>query len=385
MFFSKDLHGRNPFDVVISSQDFQRLKFFLDFILNNYKITEIDNIGECFRSDFFVQMLASHEYTSESINDFLDYLFSKPPSFPDQLIYKALKEPYLGLTEKSDLNEQDLKDLLLKNPSQLNNESSVKQQILGKMLYFPSLLNSGDSKTLEIFKMISSLEPSNPIFRNNTIIKILEFKWDSYGRKEFFSNAVLFCLFLIIYLLNANYFLVLRLEDEEKNVDSINYLVSLSLDCLIICFVLKHTYDEIIQMRALTIQYYLKSLWNHIDLIVIVLSLTTTILDIFSCTEIFENKDILKEMHSITILLTFLRVLSFARGIEGTCFVINLVTQVLKDIKYFLFFTIFFIVSMSCSGKLKFFSVLIYFSQFSFCKWTFPMIISIVFSCSTEK
>ena len=159
-------------------------------------------------------------------------------------------------------------------------------------------------------------------------------------------EALNFLIFLGIYLLNANYFLVCRVEDESY------YIYSLILDAVIIIFVIFHASKEFKQLEADNFQAYFSSIWNYIDTILIVLSLITTIFDVLSCLEIWTYFEMLKVFHAFTIFSIYLRIFSFARGIEGSSFMIKLIIQVVWDIRYFLLLMFIFIIAMTSSGNL---------------------------------
>ena len=122
------------------------------------------------------------------------------------------------------------------------------------------------------------------------------------------------------------------------------------LDTIILLFVIHHFYQEMQQFLANKYMAYFSSLWNYIDIIVIILSFATTTFDILSCVEIWKYSSVLKAMHSFTIFFGYLRLLSFARGIEGSSFMIKLIIQVLMDIRYFLLLMFVLIFALMSSG-----------------------------------
>ena len=154
----------------------------------------------------------------------------------------------------------------------------------------------------------------------------------------------------LIYMLNADYFVILRLEDEKNGEDSQIYIYSLILDTLILFYVVRRIYFESQQMLAEKIAEYFSSLWNNIDVTLIVLSFFTTIFDILSCVEIWEYPSALKGLHALTIFFGYLRILSYARGIEGSSFMIKLIIKVMYDIRYFLLLMFIFIFALTSSG-----------------------------------
>ncbi len=98
------------------------------------------------------------------------------------------------------------------------------------------------------------------------------------------------------------------------------------------------------------INNYFNSFWNINDILYISFCLISTMLDLCSCFNLFLEYDILKAMQTLTIFFAFFRLMSYARGIEGSSFMIKLIMQVIKDIRYFLVLMILFIVTLSSSG-----------------------------------
>ena len=233
----------------------------------------------------------------------------------------------------------------MENKGNLNEGAVMKEIVRAKCLYVNSFLDYNNQDTIDVFKGICDFEATNPIFSHIALIKILEFKWQTYARRQYFIEALNFLIFLILYIVNADYFSIERL----KNEDSIQYIYSLVLDVIILCFAIHHVYGEIQQFIALKLKYF-SSLWNIIDVILITLILLTTVLDILSCFQIWHYSTILKSFDSVTIFFGYIRILSYARGIEGSSFMIKLIIEVMYDIRYFLFLMFIFVIALTSSG-----------------------------------
>ena len=94
-----------------------------------------------------------------------------------------------------------------------------------------------DPFTNQFFKAIIEFEPTNEIFAHPALVKILEYKWDRYARRTFFLEALSYLMFLVVYLINANYFVVERLRDNSDE-DSDVVFWSLIMNAFIVCFVI---------------------------------------------------------------------------------------------------------------------------------------------------
>ena len=155
-------------------------------------------------------------------------------------------------------------------------------------------------------------------------------------------------MFLVVYLINANYFVVERLKNSSDE-DSDVVFWSLIMNAFIVCFVIGHMYDEGKQLIVAKLKYF-SSIWNIIDVFLVFFALVTTTFDIMSCLEVWNHPESLKSLHAFTIFLGYLRILSFARGIEGSSFMVKLIIEVLYDIRYFLLLMFIFIFALTSSG-----------------------------------
>ena len=359
LFFTKDLHMRNCFDIVTKTEESNLFTKFLSYILENTSMQELRDMDEsydCFDTDFFKKLMMMFEDNPKLINSFLDFIFTKPIDFPENFTFKSLKQPILTAEEGPVLDEDKVNEITLKNSKMIDEKASMKEVLNAKCLYCNSFLDYNNEATIDVFKGISQFEPTNDIFSHIALIKLLDYKWENYARRIYFLEALSFFLFLALYLLNANYLVIVRFEDEASDEQSDIWIYSLICDFLIICFVMNNLYLEIQQLISLNFADYFSSLWNNIDVILIILCFFTTIFDILSCIQVWQYPMLLKTMHSFTIFFGYLRILSYASGIEGSSFMIKLIIQVIYDIRYFLFLMFIFIVALTSSGNYLYFT-----------------------------
>ena len=321
--------------------------------MRNYSIQKLAQLpeGHCFDSKFFKKLLLMFEDDPKPIESYLDFIFTEPTNFPRNFTYFSLKQPIVTSENEPILNEIKIKEMYSKNKSCIDEEKSMNEIVNAKCLFSDSLLDNNNKDTIDVFKKISDLEPTNEIFSHVALAKILEYKWERYAKRMYFLEALSFIIFLAIYLINANYLLILRIKEEFNDQESNAYIFSLVIDVFIIICVIFHISQELKQILTEKIRRYFSSIWNTVDVILIMLSLTTTILDILSCLDFLDGFDVLKTMHAFTIFFIYLRIFSYARGIEGSSFMIKLIIQVVWDIRYFLLLMFIFIIALSSSGK----------------------------------
>ena len=326
---------------------------FLTYILENTSISSLERMSgdqsKFFDTSFFQKLMKMFEDDPKLINSFLDFIFAEPFDFPWNFTSKSINKPILATEAEPRLNRERIIEIYAKNPNSFNAQTSIKEKVNAKCLFSNSFLDYNNEVTIEVFKGISQFEPTNAIFSNITLINILDYKWENYARRIYFTEAFNFLLFLAIYLLNANYFLTLRFEDNDEDLGNIR-IYSIVCDSIILCLVMKYMFSEVQQLISLRLADYFSSLWNIVDVTLISFCFISTIFDILSCVQVWEDRAILKSMHAFTIFFGYLRILSYARGIEGSSFMIKLIIQVIFDIKYFLLLMFIFIVALTSSG-----------------------------------
>lgn len=356
-FFEKDIHGRNIFDVVFFKKNGELLKNLIDYLIKTYPLIETEKQADLLRY-FDVgklnQMLDIFENDPSTVGSLLDYMFTKPLNYPKNYVYDALEYLVMILMEENELNTLKL-DGILKNHYQKTIENKKKyvgkEIVVARCLFIDELINCSSLETRKFFYKISNFESTDELFGNFTINKILEYKWEAYGRKAFLSEGLLFLVFLIVFLINSTYIFPIRLEVEIDGIENnIFFQSALILDIALLGYLGYHIKMEIMQCWYFSVREYLESLWNHFDIILIFLAVPSISLDMISCFIGTKAKDILKVLNSLTIFFSFLRLISYARGIDGSAFMVRLIIQVIIDMKYFLLLMYIFIIGLGYSG-----------------------------------
>jgi len=358
-FFQRDIHGRNCFDIAFLNRDTKLFKDFLIFIRKKFKITDLDKrYREYLNTKFFYKMFLIFEDNS-IISEFLSFMFAAPLEFPPNHmsfrmknpIFKALSEPSLPLKslEKILKKIKEKQSTLEKKKKPDAKEILELDELVSAKCFYPcDFLDYSNEATGEIFKLISEFDPMNEIFESDAIIKLLEYKWNKYAKKRYFSEAGMFLIFLLIYIINVDFLFISRMGTAVNELTEGHLIFSICsgiIDVIIFIFVFRLINIERNQLKYFGFSGYFSSFWNYITF-----SLTSTFLDLISCLDVYSNFDLLKSMQSLTIFFAFFRLMSYARGFEGSSFMIKLIIRVIFDIRYFLILMILFIISLSCSG-----------------------------------
>ena len=159
LFFNTDIHGRNCFDILSETHELNIFTSFLNYILKNSSMKDLENLqdGHCFDSKFFKKLIGLFQDDSKLVNQFLDFVFSQPIDFPENLSYRSLKKPIIINMNESSLNRESLEKQLEQNKNLLveDDEEAMKEIVLAKCLYCPSFLDYEDPFTNQFFKAIS--------------------------------------------------------------------------------------------------------------------------------------------------------------------------------------------------------------------------------------
>lgn len=361
---------------------YQKMKFFsyeckLQRKLQPIKIKNKDEIAS--RSNiysFLNKLLEIFGKDTKIISNFFEnsYFDIDAACFPDNYSIEELSQPFFTVIHQiSDLNKSSSLDRLLK-PSQTGGllyyimiHNLIANLISKLFKYFATktwkitnvqckicLLNGVTDITedsLRFHKQIMTFEPNNPIFSNKIFQMLINYKWQTYGRKILLIKFAAMLTVFLLYLANFIYIQPVRLEvlDPEFNHYKI---ASLVLDIIIMVYFLFYAVYETIQLRRTKISNYFSSPWNWCDLMLVPLVNTGCILDIYSIYSESYKINAEKIVYSISILFFWIRILSFSRAFEGTGFMIRLIIQVILDMRYFLLMIILFNLAFSSAGFL---------------------------------
>ena len=114
---------------------------------------------------------------------------------------------------------------------------------------------------------------------------------------------------------------------------------------------------ELRKIILLKFRYYFRSTWNFIDVTVISMVYATSAVNLYFTDVIFRYSSATRVMHSITIILIYLRLLSYIRAFSGLSFMIRMLLQSTLDIRYFLMILVLVIVSFTLSSNYIFYII----------------------------
>ena len=354
-FFEEDIHQKTPLEILFSKKNRKLLQEYIEYFIDSYK--SVDAYGAGFFKYMTIEkineLMSIFIGENEFINKFLNYLFGIPIDFPQRFYYKELNAPFF-ITAKEPIMTKQRLEKILNEKKDASTTAQAQLSVKAKCLYVPALIDKTNKQTSEFLLRICDLPTSDNLFRNDTLIKILQYKWQTYGQKVFLKEGLMFVLFIVVYLVNCSYILPYRIMETDEGVSFANGIfqqISCLLNFVVYVFLFFYIKEEVTQINVFGFSSYLNNIWNCFDLPLIIILLAVIFLSFLNMFQIISDQPLTKCIHSFAILFFFLRLLSFARGFQGTGFMVRLVIQCIIDIRYFFVLMFLFIIALTFSSK----------------------------------
>ena len=214
-----------------------------------------------------------------------------------------------------------------------------------KIVCLPDLMHFNIKEVEYFFKHICAMDLSNEIYSSKSLILISRYKWNVELRSLFIKDMTLFVIFMFFFHFNFVYLLPLT-EDGISN----NFL--LFVGDLVLCgFLLYFSIVEIIQIHKFHLKKYLHSIFNLLDILLIVIvsiSVGSNILQMINADD--EEYEYFKLIYSISSFFTWMRLVSYYRGFISTGFLIRLIIKVFYDMRHFLLILVTVLLSFTCAN-----------------------------------
>ena len=210
-----------------------------------------------------------------------------------------------------------------------------------RILDIPEMTKISPSST-RILEIISNMDIQSDYFKHPALCALINFKWKRYGQTFNFSDFLTFLLFLG--LTTVFYIFLLPAFDSGDRKDVIDYMFIIGC-FLILIFDIYFIYMELKQLKRLGFNRYRSNFWNYLDWVVLLMVMAACIVDIciyFDGYVIATDNN--RALHSLTLLAIWLRLIDYFRGFKWTVVYVVMISQVLRDIKVFIFL-LFIIVS----------------------------------------
>ena len=304
-----------------------RNSYCLSFI-DHKVIVELNRLGHSHLPLFYEQMF--RKYSKDDFPKFIDKKLLPIIKFSKSL-YPNCEEFFGRKMEKSsDLNDPE-SALKTKNSQGtsfafLKGDGGDVEEVPVSM-YVSSIRMFYQNGTKESIEFLMSLIQGHnkEIFRTKFIQTLLDFKWKRLRKFQIIQAAAYFAYLasLSIYLILFNKGVIEgELERTHDDSDVVPFIVLISIAFLL------SSYD-IWQMYT-NFEFFWKDIWNYLDLARL---LTIIVYTIFFFTNFAIEKQ--NEMMAIIAFISFMRGIAFLRIYDDTRYLIQLIQNIIVDIKSF--------------------------------------------------
>lgn len=373
-FLKLDNFGNTCFDIMIMRNHKSLLSnvFELFFLCINEDNTRFFEKIKFFQFSFksktnifnlFNDLIKLYDRDLHILNKILNLSFLPPhySLYNNDLNFQELEEPIFIVThsiysitqefikEQLSMNVYKTSQNLLKTIFKSKPKNPKNSFVKCKIIALPHIIDYREnSKSTEFFCNLLDYPSSHPIFSNEVLKLVTDYKWKRYIKPEYFKEFYFFLIFLILFMINFIFLVPLRLELEGTSFNFYEYL-SIICDIVLFFYSIKCLTDEIKQAKKLKLTRYLGSFWNAIDISLIFLLIISSCFDLMIINQIPIISVLCKISNSLTMLFFFIRLLSYVRGFDGTSFMIALIAGVIKESQYFIYILLLCISAFACS------------------------------------
>lgn len=389
VFMAKDAFKNTCFDILIKRNDKELFKEFINLLLRELgerdlsiydKIKFFENRRKNSEADFLILVKAFEFYGSQIMEQLLNHSIIDYDNFAHGIMLPEMEKPVFMI--RSNLHRIGTEELKTMLKSKISEKGGLLEKIIRKIKSYDKTIDENDHEVLarvrckiicleniveintqviSFMDKITELDPKNKIFCNKVLSILANYKWDAYAFDLNFRQFKLFSIFFIIYCLN---FFILFPEHAVVESEGFTFdnACSCILDFLVFLYMIYYTYLEWQEFLSKKLSY-IESGYNWIDVGLIIMAFTSLILDYLLIFGIYTELAVIKECIALSIFFFWLRVIIFLRGVNGTAFMITLIVQVVKDIRYFLLLIFLFLL---CFDSAAFFLQSSYYSSNSF-------------------
>ena len=163
-----------------------------------------------------------------------------------------------------------------------------------------------------------------------SIQTIIQFKWETYTYQYYYKRFVVILIFICSLLFDFIFCQLLSDDGNQHCVQGSRLICSL----VIIFF----SFEEVVQFKRETDKIkYLKNWWNIFDILLILVYLIYLLMSF-----LYDKSNVTIAFQCLIVVLTFIKVIFFLRIFEKLSFLVQMVTSVFSDLRWFmLFFSVF--------------------------------------------
>eukprot|EP00347_Sterkiella_histriomuscorum_P004764 403359199 len=317
--FLPNLEGHSPIHKCIEKSDYKSIDTILKY-LRNY---EIDHHSRGIKDLFPI-------FIKQNLPEFLDYLNVRIMQTEQLQKFNkgCLKEEYPEiLVSQLWFDEKALQD-------QIMTVKPVETRISCQIIDLPSIYHYQDKDFNDFFQELADTEQS-AYFNKEVIQKMIEFNYPlvkEYVQKRLFYPYAVFMVFFFL-LMN----LVIEYKDQQGYHELFYGLLAIN-----VLFATYFLHNEVRQLGSAGIEYF-GSFWNYIDIIPPIGIYGIAITSLLQDQHVHISVDLQRTIQAIATFFMWFKFLYFLRIYRSTGYLISMIFEVIKDMKYFflvLFLTI---------------------------------------------
>ena len=246
--------------------------------------------------------------------------------------------------EKNAISKHEIQEKVCFSGAEIYERNESSQRPIFKMMDIPVFLLS-----YEFIKACCGNRYFEEICKSRVIISLIDVLWVNHVRKKFIKKNFIYFLYFFLLIGNSIVVSPYYIRDKENHSNSnfwLPFLILSILLAIILIFMVKIEIDEWRQNK----NYYFKSVWNYADHLNIIFSFLSFIFNIVVLSEATRQFGLLRVLQSISFFFSMIRMFDFFRAFKSTCFLIEMILQVIVDMRVFLFLMMLFVTVFSLSS-----------------------------------
>ena len=279
----------------------------------------------------------------------ISFMEFDPNIYDNDILYEELDNPiFIEADEIYTINKdtilQKLKEKL--NTEEKNLYEKVSR-VKAKIIAIPDLTDINNKKLSRVLEHISNLESDNEFFSNDVFDMVVNQLWRTQIWRYYLTE---FCIFFFCFLMfNINHIILMPTITGDTELEENEHLdvFIIFFDAFLMIYSLFCLANEIKQMVSSGFFTYFKNIWNYFDIALIPLLFTSSILNIIIVTTDVDEWDTCKLINALCMFCFWFRFLSFFRAIKETSSMMRLIFNVIRSVKYFVLFMVFFMMTLA--------------------------------------
>lgn len=262
------------------------------------------------------------------------------------------------LPENNGTNKQQMPKKAYFSGTEIYERKESSQRPIFKMMDIPIFLLSYD-----FIKVCCESKYFEEICKSRVIISLVDVLWVNHIRQKFITKNITYFLYFFLLIGNSVIVSPFYIRDKENKSEGnfwLPFLILSILLAIILVIMCKIEIDEWRQNR----KYYFNSVWNYADHLNILFSFLSFLFNIVVLSGATQQFGLLRVLQSISFFFSMIRMFDFFRAFKSTCFLIEMILQVIADMKVFLFLMTILVTAFTLSSKKNFCKNLIFYLKF---------------------